>query len=269
MFAKYKVAEESTARIAIGYVTSSTIPMYTAYLDSNPFVYSNFGGRGLLDFVGIKYRVPNYYEEENPTVSVYYNDFANAHIAHDASVVPTLWDDEGLVYLPNPDTAPQTCSLDLIEVANYALSVVVLPPKTTFAGLPGIGYKVLFGAVMDGEKERRAMDVPPFTEQSVVMDNDELRTLDDIGSVLLLFSPLKCDSSSTPGKWPTAEDVPVKVTFKPTRGLPVPPLHFKKVDKCWWGAGFPDINFHNMTGFTFRFHDQTFLAHLQFWTAGN
>jgi hypothetical protein len=48
------------------------------------------------------------------------------------------------------------------------------------------------------------------------------------------------------------------------------PLTFIKVEDLWWGDNdtFRGLDFYNLTGFSFRFEDQTPIAHVQFWTAG-
>ncbi|KAH6844715.1 hypothetical protein B0I37DRAFT_446698 [Chaetomium sp. MPI-CAGE-AT-0009] len=245
LFAKWRVADESSARIAIG----------------------NFGGTGKIDLVSIGYNVARYYEEPKPVITLHLNQFANASTAITASpIIPTLWDEEGMVYLARPRSVTTVHSMPLIEIANYAISVEIHPKGSTVTLLPGSGVKVLYGSLADYTTMRRPLGASPFPSISPVTSEDSVLSVDaEKGALLLRLVP-----TGEQGAWPRAEDVPVKTTFNTSKiGLQFPGLEFNKVEHLWWGSHFKGVDFYNLSGFHFRFQDdKTRIAHMQFWTAG-
>lgn len=182
------------------------------------------------------------------------------------SIVPTVWDDEGLVYLARPDEVHRAQSKPLIEIANYAISVEIHPKGDKITLESGQGIKVLYGSVTDNNTIRKALNVDPFPEIVPVTSEDTvLRADSEHGAIILRMVPI-----GQPGEWPTAQDVPVKTTLDTNMfGIQFPPLQFKKVDTLWWGSNFKGVDFYNLSGFSFRFQDdKTQIAHMQFWTAG-
>ncbi|KAF6826525.1 hypothetical protein CMUS01_09390 [Colletotrichum musicola] len=247
LFAKWKVAEESAARIAIG----------------------DFTGNGKLDFIAVEYNVPLYYEEPKPVIHLYENKFARPKPAvTERHIVPTLWDKEGMIYLARPDEIKNAESLPLIEVANYALSVEIHAPGSKIPLGEKDGIKVLYGSVASIEGTRYSTSVPAFPQVGPTTSDDRKLSADKERGAILL----RIVSIDEPGEWEKTEDVPVKTTFD-TKGLGIefPELKFIKVDQLWWGdqPQFRGVDFTNLTGFHFRFQDdKTQIAHLQFWTAG-
>ncbi|KPM43201.1 hypothetical protein AK830_g3334 [Neonectria ditissima] len=245
LFAKWRIAGESTARIALG----------------------NFGGTDKVDVVSIGYNVKNYYEEPKPLTTLHLNQTATINeAATAAAIVPSVWDNEGMVYLAHPQDVKKPTRLALIDIANYALSVEVHPPNAQINVQPGHGIKVLYGSIRDNENVRRPLGGAPFPSVVTVTSSDTTLTADGTkGAIVLRLDPI-----AEPGEWSRAEDVPVTTRMYTSKhGLQLPPLEFKKVDSLWWGVNFKDLDFYNLTGFHFRFlDDKTEIAHLQFWTAG-
>ncbi|KAL0932732.1 uncharacterized protein CTRU02_211695 [Colletotrichum truncatum] len=245
LFAKWKIAEESSARIAIG----------------------DFTGNGRIDLVSVEYNVPRYYEEPKPVITLHLNEFAKPKPSvTQRSIVPTVWDNEGMVYLARPEKGIAMQSLPLIEVANYAISVEVHEPGAKIPIGHNEGIKVLYGTVADIEGTRSANSLPPFPRIGPVTSDDKIFSADkQKGAILLRIVPIE-----EAGEWEKAEDVPVKTTFKTNDlGLEFPDLKFTKVEKLWWGSKFEGVDFTNLSGFYFRFQDdKTQIAHMQFWTAG-
>ncbi|KAK6216836.1 hypothetical protein QIS74_06950 [Colletotrichum tabaci] len=246
LFAKWKIAEESSARIAIG----------------------NFSGTDRLDLISVEYNVPRYYEEPKPVITLHVNKFAKPKPAvTERHIVPTVWDNEGLVYLARPSEVKSPQSFPLIEVANYAISVEIHPPGARIPLGQNDGVKVLYGSVADIEGTRSALGLPSFPRIASVQSEDrELSADKEKGVVLLRLVSVR----EQPEAWAKAEDVPVKTTFNTSElGLEFPELKFTKVEELWWGADFKGVDFTNMSGFYFRFQDdKSQIAHLQFWTAG-
>ena len=210
-----------------------------------------------------------YYEEPNPVVTLHLNNTPEpAPKVTAKAILPTVWDNEGLVYLTLPKDVSSAHSLSLIEVANYALTVEIHPPGSKIPIDPGEGVKVLYGSAADINGPRKPLAGPAFpTIASTTSDDSTLSADTDYGAILLRITPV---DAAEPGEWASADDVPVRTTFDTSDlGFELPPLAFKKVEDLWWGEPFKGLDFYNLSGFHFRFlHDKSQIAHLQFWTAG-
>lgn len=232
-------------------------------------VTSNFGGNNSLDLISISYNVARYYEEPNPVVTLHLNRTPiPAPKITSNPIIPTVWDNEGLVYLALPKETTSPSTLSLIEVANYSLTVEIHPPGSKIPINTGEGVKVLYGSVADINGPRKPLGGPAFpTLASTTSEDGSLSADADHGVILLRLTPIE---GTEPGEWASAEDVPVKTTFDASAlGVEFELLALKRVEDLWWGGGFKGVDFYNMSGFHFRFlHDKSQIAHLQFWTAG-
>lgn len=232
-----------------------------------PYVRSNFTGSDKLDLISVEYNVPRYYEEPKPVITLHVNKFAKPKPAvTERHIVPTVWDNEGLVYLARPKEVKSQQSFPLIEVANYAISIEIHPLGAKIPVGKKDGIKVLYGSVADIEGTRTALGLPPFPRIAPISSEDkELSADKEKGAIILRIVSL-----GEPGVWEKAGDVPVKTTFNTKElGLEFPDLKFTKVEDLWWGDNFKGVDFTNMSGFHFRFQDdKSQIAHLQFWTAG-
>lgn len=266
IFAKWRITEDSTARIALG----------------------DFAGKGLIDLVSMKYNVKRYYEEPNPVATLYLNDFVKPNSANvQLAFLSTIWDNEGMVYVRDPATdksLQSPSSMSLIEIGNYAISVEVYPKRHDISIGTGHGIKVLHGSIgffpkgksyetVPREKPvetRSPFSVAPFTACSTMSSYKTAYASNVTGAVLLRLVPI-----SKPSTFPTAADVPVttKLDTSPVGVDLNSLLKFKKVDSLWWGTGnpfFKDVDFYNLTGFHIRLLDSKKpIAHMQFWTAGS
>ncbi|KAH7134410.1 hypothetical protein EDB81DRAFT_870969 [Dactylonectria macrodidyma] len=245
LFAKWRIAEESSARIAVG----------------------NFGGAGKLDLISIGYNVALYYEEPKPVTTLHLNKTVTASEAPSAApIVPTVWDDEGMVYLTRPNEVKAAHRMNLIEVAGYAVSVEIYPKGDKITLQQGEGIKVLYGSISDNSSKRRPLGSAPFPSITPVTSQENIFTADEQkGAIVLRLLPL-----GEPSEWQRAEDVPVRMTMDTSKlGLEAPELKFRKVEDLWWGGDFKGKDFYNLSGFYFRFmDDKSQIAHIQFWTAG-
>ena len=183
-------------------------------------------------------------------------------------IVPTVWDNEGLVYLAFPKEVSSPQSLSLIEVANYALTIEIHPPSSRIPIDTGEGVKVLYGSIADINGPRKPLGGSPFPRlASTTSDDSNLSADADNGAILLRLTPV---NDTEAGDWASADEVPVRTIFDTSDlGFEFKPLAFQKVEDLWWGEPFKGLDFYNMSGFHFRFlHDKSQIAHLQFWTAG-
>lgn len=258
LWAKFRIADESSARIALGYAVFLTRVFHLAYR------LRDFNGKGNIDIASMSYNVARYYEEPMPRVTIHFNQNTPVQKPVAKSIItPTVWADEGLVYLPYPTDISTSAVQSLIEVANYAITVEVYPKQTSIPVTRDEGIKVLYGSLRDGKKTKTALGVAPFTIASTQCTTSTVQAGEQ-GAVLLRMSP-----TGSPVTFSSSAEVPVKVDFDVSQfRLKTPELKFKKVEDLWWGEKFKGVDFTNLTGFSFRFLDQTPIAHMQFWTAG-
>lgn len=258
LWAKFRIADESSARIALGYY------LHYLFSEAELIFCRDFNGKGNIDFASMSYNVARYYEEPQPRVTIHFNQ--NTPLQKPAArspITPTVWADEGLVYLPDPKELSAPATQSLIEVSGYALSVEVYPGKASISVSNDEGLKVLYGSLQDGKSIRTPLGVAAFTTSTTRFDSSSIAAGTD-GAIVLRLTP-------TGGQtfFAKSEDVSVKVDFDVSQfKLKSPELGFKKVQDLWWGSSFKGIDFTNLSGFSFRFEDQTPIAHMQFWTAG-
>lgn len=243
IFAKWKVANESAARIAVG----------------------DFTGDGRLDFATIVYNVPGYYEGSDPAIHLYCNQFARLPPT-DPQVISTLWENEPLIYFPKPETIKKTQEIPLLEIGGYRVHLVIMPPNNALPVLETQGIKVLWGQLSDCGVASRALSVPPFEAESARVESSLLNTNAE-GCVFIRFVSITNDIERR--KWKTNADVPVETLWKPSyEQLQVPTKNFLKFKQYDTDDTRPKRDFYNLTGFNFRFlEDKVNLCHMQFWTA--
>ncbi|KAI9148001.1 Aldos-2-ulose dehydratase [Paramyrothecium foliicola] len=249
VFAKWTIAKGSSARCTVG----------------------DFMARGRVDLASINYSVEHYYQEPTPKVTLHKN---HADSSPATQIIGTLWSNEGMIYLPRPETVNTLAVKPLIEVANFAITVEVYPPNASIMASAEQGIKPLYGSIVtEGQERRMPLGGKPFPGKENLSDptgkTKKNMKADEIkGAVILRLTPLQDPLSR--GPWKKAKDVPVRDTFDCSeRGLPSLHLEFTQVEKLWWGGDFKGVDFYNMTGFHFRFlEDKQNIAHMQFWTAG-
>ncbi|KAI0152757.1 hypothetical protein GGR57DRAFT_513367 [Xylariaceae sp. FL1272] len=259
IFAKWKIAEESSGRVAIG----------------------NFNAKNKLDVASIKYHVQQYYEEPNPTVNLYVNQTQIPESTFRKKlIVPSLWNGEAMIYVSKPSDIAEAASLPLIEIANYAISVAVFPQKSKVSVKPGEGIKVLYGTLQDSNgATRRPLGGAPFPCSASTLCQEGSLTTGDVGAIVLLLTPVSAEADwedlelnldDSRQEWSNAADIPVHTTLDLSDvGLKMPALNFRKVEDLWWGEKFKDVEFYNLTGFHFAFlESKVKIAHMQFWIAG-
>ena len=273
VFAKWRIAEESSARLAIG----------------------NFGDNGVIDIVSISYNIDRYYTEPNPVVTLHLNNFATkAPAPAPAAIVPTLWDGEGLVYIRDPatdKTIKDPSTMSVIEIGNYTIAVEVYPKAHSVLIPKGQGVKVIYGSIGFFKEDkpyappakddkgktlpypepietRSPFNVAPFTAATTTSSNETAWSSNVTGAIVLRLVP-----GSDSKTYPSVTDVPVAIKLDTSSiGIPPPSLKFNKVDTVWWGKDnpfFKNVDFYNLTGFHFRLLESKMsIAHMQFWTAG-
>ena len=240
-------------------------------------VCSNFAAKDKIDFISMGYNVKRYYEEPSPVVTIHLNESVTESSASIISAItPTLWDNEGMVYLldPSHDKQKVTCpsSASLIEVANYAITIEVYPKCSPISIQPGEGLKVIFGSISimnDGTEEtRQPFDVANFTSATTTADSTT--AIADKGKAAIILRMTSVSKISGPSTWATAADIPVRTKlFVSHLGLELAPLQFRKVESLWWDAPFKGVDFYNLSGFHFRFLENKIpITHMQFCTAG-
>ena len=239
IFAKWRITEDSTARITLG----------------------DFAGKGLIDLISINYNIKRYYEEPNPVVKLYPNDFSEAKSTNvEPAIIPTIWDNEGMVYVRDPinDKSLQSLSsMPLIDISDYSISVEVYPKGNSIPIGAGHGIKVLYGSIgffskgkpyatvppEEPVEARSPFSVAPFTASATMTSYKTAHASNVTGAVLPRLVPISKHST-----FPAAGDVPVTTKLDNTPlGVGLNALSFKKVDRLWWGTGnpfFKDVDFY-------------------------
>lgn len=246
--------------------------------------HRDFNGKQALDVASISYNVIDYYEEPEPKVTMHTNNIGLPPTPPlENSIKATLWDGEGMVYLPRPNKIKNPASKPLIQVANFAISVEIYPPGGEIPINSHEGVKVIYGSLTEfglrGAETRKPLGCHPFpalastTSEAATLDADPV-----LGAIILRMTPtpgpeLGWEDVKPQSQWKKASDVPINVTIDLAEsGLKMPKYKFTRVDQLWWGKDdkrFKDSQFYNMPGFHFRFLDnKVHLAHIQFWTAG-
>lgn len=237
-----------------------------------------------MDVASISYNVKDYYTEPEPRVTMHANHTAFPRIESLGNPIrATVWDGEGMVYLAQPAKITTPASKPLIQVANYAISVEIYPPKGKIPINKGEGLKVIYGSLgetSDGKSTtRKPLGGDPFPAMVSTTSKAEALEADaHLGAAVLRMTPtlgaeLEWEDVEPESQWGKASDVPIHVTLdlKET-GLEMPEYKFTRVDQLWWGKDderFKDQEFYNMPGFHFRFlESKVNIAHIQFWTAG-
>lgn len=247
-------------------------------------VLGHFNGKKELDVASVSYNVKIYYEEPEPKVTLYTNNTALLPTAsHDDSIKATLWDGEGLVYLAQPAAIKIPAARPHIQVANYAISVEIYPPKHSIPTKKGEGVKVIYGSLTatrsDGNcTKRKPLGDKPFPALASTTSEEQTLVADAVQGAIVLRMiqagpELDWEDVRPDSEWKNASDMPVYTTFDlKESGLEMPQLEFTRDDQLWWGKDdkrFKGKEFYNMPGFHFRFLDsKVHIAHIQFWTAG-
>ncbi|KAJ3876870.1 hypothetical protein F5051DRAFT_453502 [Lentinula edodes] len=242
-FSRFKLSDDSAARIAVGHFRSSNV----------------------LDFATISYSVPGYFESPSPSV-----------ILHASSLITAKrLNDEVVFRVPRPQNTKLADEVAFLDVASRKLSLVVVPPLTQYKIQGGAGLKVLAGRVvwtdLNNTQQERTPATNTFAVVSTVVDAKDgcIHTRNE-GAVFLLMT-----RSDTSGQPPYSHMDQLKARN-------IIPTHFsstlrylefpwvKVEDRPWANGRFKDLEFYNLTGFHVRYDDDSDeqLCHMQLWTAG-
>ncbi|KAL4876997.1 hypothetical protein BJY04DRAFT_231152 [Aspergillus karnatakaensis] len=178
-----------------------------------------------------------------------------------------------MVFLPRPESINDPLVKELVEIANYAITVEVYPPNAFVHVGANDGIKPIFGSLRDTVRHKHEIvrrplrhEPFPFKESLKPRKYGSLQAHGRLGAIVLRLKQM-----ASPGRWKKACQVPVRTTFDlPEQGIKFPPLEFIKVCELWWGHDFKNHDFYNLSGFQFRLQDnKQNLCHMQFWTAGH
>ncbi|KAJ3826741.1 hypothetical protein F5878DRAFT_619848 [Lentinula raphanica] len=242
-FAKFKLSDDSAARIAV----------------------ANFRSSYRLDFATISYSVPGYFESPSPSVILHTSSFITA----------SRLNEEVVFRVPRPTDTRLVDEVAFLDVATRKLSLVVVPPWTQYCTSEDAGLKILAGRVFWTDKnetqQERTQATNPFGVISTIVDAQDGHIFTQAeGAVFLLMT-----KSTTSGKPPYSDMAQLKAqnTIPPQFSSSLQHMDFpwvKVQDRPWANGRFKDLEFYNLTGFHVRYaddSDQT-LCHMQLWTAG-
>ncbi|CAF4114468.1 unnamed protein product [Rotaria sp. Silwood2] len=257
LFAKWKVSEDSAARIAI----------------------ADFNNNGLLDFATIGYYVPGYYTAENPSISIYYNRFANKNAQGTKEIQVTKQNNELLFKVPRPNKALQYEMMPFMTVGDISLSLEVIPPNSLRQIDKNTYIKVLSGIIMwtssstelsKTVNHSRTFVCEPKTVSSLaICSNENVITTGNEGALLIV---LKINETmDTIPRFDSIEKVTIENVLPEFCSEEVRKLSFQfiRCDKYDWGKEkFKGHEFYDMKGFDIKFADNDeHLCYIQLWAA--
>ena len=111
-----------------------------------------FKSKGLgQDFATISYSVPGYFESPDPSINLYKNPTGQLqHKSVEAQTTITIQklNEEVLFRIPDPASIAAADEVAFLDVSARKLSLVVVPPHSTFVVIQGEGLKVIQGQGM-------------------------------------------------------------------------------------------------------------------------
>ena len=257
-FAKWKVSNDSAARIAI----------------------ADFDYDGFLDFATVGYYVPGYYVAEKPSISVFYNRLFKKMLGTQQSIHVTKHSDELLFTVPRPHEVLQYHALPFLNVGGITLSLEVLPPHSSRQIDNATYVKVLAGMItwtdsvsklsLPVNRSRTFLCEPKSVCSMAVLSDDSRIKTQDQGALLLVLR--KPQSMSEIPRFDLIRKILLENALPEHYPEEARQLDFKfiKAEELGWGKDrFQGLEFYNMRGFNIRFADNNeHLCHIQLWAAG-
>ncbi|KAK7676342.1 hypothetical protein QCA50_020683 [Cerrena zonata] len=241
-FSMIKLSNESAGRIAV----------------------ADYSSNGHLDFSTISYSVPGYFESPNCAINGY----------SAVGITAEKLQNEVCFRVPRPATTRFVSEVEFLDVAARKLTLVVLPPNTTYKVPAGSGVKVMFGVVSwddntTGRNEKRVLATKPFSRVEMTVHNDHVQSEDE-GAIFVLF---KKSSNAIQPPYENMKQVVARNIIPEPYPVQVRAMSFPwvKVEDAPWANGrFKGLEFYNLVGFHVRYADDSddVIAHIQLWTAG-
>eukprot|EP01127_Copromyxa_protea_P020278 TRINITY_DN6757_c0_g1_i1.p1 TRINITY_DN6757_c0_g1~~TRINITY_DN6757_c0_g1_i1.p1 ORF type:complete len:741 (+),score=120.84 TRINITY_DN6757_c0_g1_i1:286-2223(+) len=170
---KWRVSQESAASIAIG----------------------DFDGDGHLDFATISYNLPKNYEDARPSVNVYYNTFVGQPRVNHSDKNLKVYKEGDLLkaIVPKPSEIMKFVSLPFVEIGGIAVSLEVIPPKSSRLISGDVSLKVVSGKIFwnqNGVRKERSWCASPKTVSPISFESDDGRVItgDTEGAIIFAFT---------------------------------------------------------------------------------
>ncbi|UJR14494.1 hypothetical protein I4U23_001490 [Adineta vaga] len=252
LFAKWKVSDQSAARIAI----------------------ADFDYDGLLDFATISYYVPGYHMAEDSSLNIFYNRFNRKKLENRKQLQVTKEHDELVVTVPRPNQAIQYQVLPFLKIGNITLSLEILPPNSSRQINKNTYIKVLWGILSwtnSSTKYARQFLCEPksICSLKIQSDDDKIKTNDEGAVFIVLQMP---DGISDIPQFDNIQKIITENILPEQYSNEARQFDFKfvRVDQLEWGKeNFQDLEFYNLKGVNINFDDNNeHLCHIQLWAAG-
>jgi hypothetical protein len=257
LFAKWKIDDDSVGRIAI----------------------ADFDNDGALDFATITYTVPDYFEAPNPSITIFYNRFAQKQLYVEREIQVTKQNNDLLFKVPRPDKASRYEQIPFVTINGITLLLVIIPPNSSYLVDKNTYVKVLFGTIMwtDSAKgsqqlveHSRTVFTEPRTVASLEIDSDNQRVKTGYDGCLLIVFKTHDNINGTHlvedmNKLMINNSLPEYFPEDARQLI----FQFDRYDKYDARPQFKDLQFYNMKGFKINFIDNNEqLCYIQFWAAG-
>ncbi|CAF2560786.1 unnamed protein product [Rotaria sp. Silwood2] len=257
LFAKWKVSNDSAARIAI----------------------ADFDNDTRLDFATISYNVPGYYRAENPSINIFYNRFAEKKPQVEKEIQVMKQNNDLLFKVPRPNKALQYQELPFITIDGITLSLEIVPPHSSRQVDKNTYIKVLSGIIMWTDSSTKSAQpinhsrtflceprtVAPL---EIYSDNNRIATGNE-GALLIVFK--KGNNINDTHRLDDMQKVIIENSLPEYCSQETHQLDFQFVryDKYDSRPQFKDLEFYNLKGFRINFADDNeHLCYMQLWAAG-
>ncbi|CAF3763740.1 unnamed protein product [Rotaria sp. Silwood1] len=258
LFAKWKVSDESTARITI----------------------ADFDNDSYIDFATIGYYVPGYFLAENPSINIFYNRLISRTLQVKNDLQVTKQNDELFFTVPRPNKVLQYHALPFLTIGGITLSLEVLPPYSSRQVEKNTYIKVLSGIITWKDSSNKSQQpvnhsrtffCEPKSVCSLEIHSDDKRIKTGNEGALFIVLQMDTNMHDIP-RFKNIRNVIVENSLPESSPDEARKLDFKfvKVDELEWGKEkFKGLEFYNMRGFDIKFADNNeHLCHFQFWAAG-
>lgn len=260
MFTKWKVSDDSTARIAI----------------------ADYDQDGYLDFSTVSYSVQGYYLAEKTPINVFYNRMVDKRSTNSSQIQVKKENDELLFYIARTEKTQQYYSMPFLSIGHINLSLEILPPFSSRQINHNTYIKVLSGKIIwtghtdrsnQTMKQSRTFLCEPKSVCSLAIHSDDQRIkTEHEGAIFIVMQTSESGNMNDDTRlFDRIENILLTNLLANDSHEEVRQHHFQfiRVDQLNWDKiKFKGLEFYTMRVADIRFEDNNEqLCHLQLWAA--